>query len=819
MDVGFAAKENTEEALWTCHTSINSEYRRILGKLKQSSHAVERRKVDKSYNNFLRIAQKFYKGYIQRLSARYDVPVLKRVADGIDVEPMQGGDRISPVPQDLEALVLRSCHATLLRLGDLSRYRTQARRKNSGYETALTFYSLAQHLMPQSGFAHHQMGMVHLEQGNHLDVVYHFHRAWAVEPPHPNARSNLEAEFKSLQLPASSKSRQNNVVPQDAFAMWFVRLHALFSKGEAFPQQAELEGEVMHRLEMACRGKKSAENLLKMSLVNIAAHYVASKCHAESRTATSSRYLDFTFRFNVLFFQTFIGVFEAELKQSMADGQQQEGNDADRSDQLSLATSLLPIMRIYGGWVVAHHAEIFSTGQKLGAIVPTLLQNLAKTFTSLCEFTYRYKDPKSCPYLFTEDVEIQGFAPLSAAIMPPACRGTFGQDGSRVQLYDSRNRLPPNEEALARVVDILRCAYFLTEQEGVPLQCHAETGQLIFECSSVPSPMRGQAPQSTPVLRPRNRSPAIASPRETQQQEAPETRDQLRAAMTPPDIDSGPRRPMSPGDEAHLEDTENTVIDMLTPFLKPPTPQPRDHTLQGQNGDKLASAVSHSPQAAWTGASNTVNKSRVSSLPWEWFQAPKPGPSAQCTPSQTYASAQGSPYYSPRSLLQGDKRLDDPFETPNRGSHGAFASDNHATDNPAEAAHRNQLLHALSSKDLPRSSPFSQWGESQRASRQQTGPAVSPWAPRFPDSGAPSSMGHSAFSHPSSLYQGTPAHQDAGFGLGLGVVPRTETNTTSRYTSPAQGNGGASSTPRLQMDDTAFSYNAAILQAAYQEKK
>ncbi|GAO19610.1 hypothetical protein UVI_02063840 [Ustilaginoidea virens] len=282
LDFAYAVKENSEEALWTSHTSINTEYRRIQSRLKHSSHTVERRKLEKSYNNFLRVAQKFYKGYIQRLAARYDVPELRRVAQGIDVEQMDSVDQISPIPAKLQAMVLKSCHSTLLRIGDLSRYRTQARHKNSGYETALTYYSLAHHIKPHSGYAHHQMGIVHLDQGNHLDIVYHFYRAWAVESPHPNAQSNLELEFKSLQLPNSSKSRHNAATAQDAFSMWFVRLHALFYKGEKFHQQAELEGEIMHRLEMACHIEKSTNTLLKMALVNMSAHHIAATNYAGS---------------------------------------------------------------------------------------------------------------------------------------------------------------------------------------------------------------------------------------------------------------------------------------------------------------------------------------------------------------------------------------------------------------------------------------------------------------------------------------------------------------------------------------------------------
>lgn len=275
-DFDYAVAENTEDILWLLHTSINTEYRRLLGRLKNTSHAVERRKVEKMHNNFLRIAQKFYKGYIQRLSACYDIPELKRVAQGIEIEQMTAEDAISPVPPDLNAKVLKACHATLIRLGDLARYRVQARHKKAGYDSALTFYSLAHDLIPDSGFAFHQMGIINLDEGNHLDIVYHFYRSWAVANPHPLGRKNLEAEFKAKQLPDTPTARNRAAAPHDALAMWFVRLHALFYKGEISPKHGELEGEVMHRLEMAAKNVTSSDALFKMALINMSAYHIAS---------------------------------------------------------------------------------------------------------------------------------------------------------------------------------------------------------------------------------------------------------------------------------------------------------------------------------------------------------------------------------------------------------------------------------------------------------------------------------------------------------------------------------------------------------------
>lgn len=277
QDFEYAASENVDEVLWSVHSTLNGEFRRILNRLKSHSHVVERRKVESKYNHFLRIALQFYKGYVQRLSARYDIPELSRVAQGMDTEQMPSIDRISPVPANLSAMVLKSCHITLIHLGDLARYRIQARHKKTGFETALTCYSLAHDLIPESGFAFHQMGIINLDDDNHLEVVYLFYRAWAVKEPHPNAKQNLENKFKSLQSSnGTSRGKPSSSGPHDALVMWFLRLHALFYKGAPVSSQhTELDKEVMHRLSNAVKDPACASVLFKMSLVSMAAFYIA----------------------------------------------------------------------------------------------------------------------------------------------------------------------------------------------------------------------------------------------------------------------------------------------------------------------------------------------------------------------------------------------------------------------------------------------------------------------------------------------------------------------------------------------------------------
>lgn len=279
IDFEYAIAENAEYVLWQQHVALNVEYRRKLGRLKGNSVAVERRKVEKIYNHFLRTSQQFYKGFVQRLAARYNIPALKRMAQGIGMELLPEKDVIDPSP-DLSSQVHKSCHSTLIRLGDLARYRVQASHKKGGYANALAYYSLARDLLPDAGFSWHQMGIVSLEEGQHLDVLYHFYRALSVKNPHPNAKSNLENEFKIIQGPSKQKGRATTPSPHDALIVWFVKLHALLYKGDNFSgQQRELEQEVLHRLETAAKDTKCGGMLMKMALANMAAYDVASTKH------------------------------------------------------------------------------------------------------------------------------------------------------------------------------------------------------------------------------------------------------------------------------------------------------------------------------------------------------------------------------------------------------------------------------------------------------------------------------------------------------------------------------------------------------------
>lgn len=848
LDFEYAVTENTEDALWGLHISINAEHRRILSRLKHSSHPVERRKAEKMYNNFLRIAQKFYKGYIQRLSACYDVQELRRVAQGIDVEQMDAADAISPVPGSLSRLVLDSCHSTLLHLGDLARYRIQARHKNSGFETALTYYGLARHLMPNSGFAFHQMGIVNLDQANHLDVVYHFYRAWAVEAPHPNAKSNLESEFKSLRLPHAVKARNNPSAPVDFFSTWFVKLHAFFYNGEAFSQQKELEEEVMHRLEMACRNASSGDTLLKMALVNMSAYEVASKALAgesapsiqdsscaeaetetETKTQSATRFWQFTLRFNALFVLTFCRAMHSDLEETVST-RADSSSDTKAVEISSTIGSLLPTLRIYCVWLAARREELLQPFNAFGATVPTMMHHIVKVFTLLCAVTYQ-DNLAPCPYLLAEDLEVRGNRPLTGDDIPQKCRVSCDENGNaKPYLYDPQNGLDSTKENLARVLDVLRCAYFLAEDCSTPVSCQVVENRLVFEYQ----------PDATPDT-PEDSAKAVASSvgqTSVEQVEKPAAQARAREARRLEesraskvnDVDVGELRVEPVGETdcqmpAVDEDpTEKTVIAMLTPFLKPPTPQPQQHHVRSPDelsyhGTDQTPGVSMFGLMSYSSPTGSSFSGPIAPFPWAWDNTPKPDVSQDAAyTAGKEAFDRASRNNSPQEPTSARNSLEDPFATPGRDAFRSYAPGyanparpSYADSVPgstAEKTHPDHLLQSFVGKGAPRTPAFAPWAEAGGVSWQGQGMVTSPWTSQAHDPFQPSS-GTSGFSHPSGLYAGTPA---TCVGLGVSDQGYVERN---RFQSPTHNASESSSARRIQVGNSASRYGEAASRVAW----
>ncbi len=178
--------------------------------------------------------------------------------------------------------ILISCHQTLVRLGDLSRWReTQSVTKDRNWGPAIGYYNLAGLIHPASGASHNQLAVIAQVDLNHLSATYHLYRALAVEEPHPSARGNLEIEFRKIEE-AWSKGElikayplRNSQEPGKALVGCFMRLHARCYEGLDFPEHEELESEVLSQLVVDLKERSFENTLSKIVMINIAAESFA----------------------------------------------------------------------------------------------------------------------------------------------------------------------------------------------------------------------------------------------------------------------------------------------------------------------------------------------------------------------------------------------------------------------------------------------------------------------------------------------------------------------------------------------------------------
>ncbi|KAF4975282.1 hypothetical protein FZEAL_7913 [Fusarium zealandicum] len=862
LDFEYAVAERTDHAMWTVHTAINNEYRRTMGRLRHlaqnsdkqkadktaadkrsngdkakgdkqnapkhrnDKRNVEKRKLGEKYLGFLHVAQEFYKGYVQRLAARYDMPELKRIALGIEVDGSSTSDVVSPVPDQIYPLVLNSCHYTLICLGDLGRYQVQTGLKKSSYRIALAYYSLAYDLKPDSGFPFHQMGIISLEEGKDLDVVYYFYRSIATADPHPNARQNLESKFKTILQPDKNPPKKQARGPSDAFVTWFTRLHASYYRDEVMSHSSELEREVLHRLDMASKSASHSEVLFKMSLINISSYYVASQKFTESQSPAASRLCQHTLRLNSQFILAFCATLESELT-NIVNRESNESEDPASAKTSPTIESLLPLLRVYGMWLAARRHEIFAAGDALGAVLPDVVRALSAVFTLLCSDTYTRETLASCPYLLAEDVETQGLLPFSKEQVPLACRSYFGENGAlKPRLPSQDNRFEPFQEMLARILDILRCAYFLAEDESCPLGYQVSERGLVFEYQERPA--LNSLPQPMSIVN----SPVREVKANTNNHNRQRTASTNRRPESRPVAKDTARKPpvISPQSQARQripspDHAENTVINMLAPFLKPPTPEPAqayhrspDETSYGMHSN-TANEVFGMLQAE-PSPTGSVPSGKFEPLPWNWVYTPTPhtkGTDASASACKNAFHGPVSPNFPSRELPRRVSAMEDPFanSAPQRPTVPTPRAASSMMGSPrvtsaADEAHRNNLLQSLVSSSAPRTSTFSQWG--QNSTRVPTETIASPYGHQA-FNGYPMS---SAFSHPSSLYQGTPAN-GAAYGMPNGSY--VDMNRYDHGQSQESAAAPMSSNRRFQMEDTTSSYDAAILKAAFYGNK
>ncbi|KAI9782270.1 MAG: hypothetical protein M1835_004068 [Candelina submexicana] len=492
QDFEFATNHNVESRLWDAHGKVNNQFRKalscvslLLGPAQSVSAAtqaynkppqvreangkktpVEKRKTVKKYLEFIKSSQRFYRGYIQRLASHFGgIPELEQVAHRFSLSTLSAESPVQISPH-MRHLIRLSCHATLIRLGDLSRYReTETTTKDRNWGPAIGYYDLAGAIYSSSGASHHQLAVIALADGNHLSTTYHLYRALAVEEPHPGAKGNLEIEFKKISVAWDrgeliSNDSPSGTCPGKALAAWFMRLHARCYRGEEFAEHDELESEVLSQLAIDLKERSLGRALHKFILINIAAEsFAATRLQEDQESKAKREAFYFFLRLNVKTFFTLLQLLQPELEGVIGDDVGASDGDHPSNDTekiTAVARRILPGLRHYSSWLLSRAELLAASGDESSLTVQ--IKELWREYVNTLNLVYStFPEPTKLPvveYLLEEDEDTIGFKPFST----PHIRGRYyADDVLKPKFHDQGiERSHPNVEMLARVREFLR---------------------------------------------------------------------------------------------------------------------------------------------------------------------------------------------------------------------------------------------------------------------------------------------------------------------------------------------------------------------------
>lgn len=302
---------------------------------------------------------------------------------------------------------MESCHSSLIRLGDLSRYReTELVPKPSDrkWDQAILFYDLAGILNPDSGVSHNQLAVIGLADGNHLRATYHLYRALSAIVPHPTANGNLGIEFRKILVAWTKGELLSNSKDSNASLIsLFIYFHAQCFKGADFPEHDGIEIEILSQIAVNIKEQSLEPALLhKFCLINIAAEDYARRRAQFGENMGNAQY-SFQ-RMNVKVFFTLLRLLFAEIESSVS----------SESEKITPVTKcVLPVLRQYSSWLLSNSDKLTSETKdtQLYVQIKELWKLYASTL-SLLIVTFEVAELPDVNYLLHEDEEILGFNPL-----------------------------------------------------------------------------------------------------------------------------------------------------------------------------------------------------------------------------------------------------------------------------------------------------------------------------------------------------------------------------------------------------------------------
>ncbi|KAL2067996.1 hypothetical protein VTL71DRAFT_16094 [Oculimacula yallundae] len=774
-DFVFATTMKVEGRLWDAHTLINGRYRKMMEKVKkQQKNHVERRSLAKHYADFIKTSQFFYKGYIQRIASHFDgLHNLRRIANSLQLSTLTADRRLRVTPET-ERLIEKSCHATLMRLGDLSRYRNSFRTKDRSWAPALGYYALANDFCPENGYAHQQMAVIALAEEDHLDALYHLYRALSTKEPHQLASGNLEHEFKKIISAFEKKVPQAKTDKVSTLCGWFVLLHAKFAQGVDFTaQRVELEREILSRLSLLVKDQTFGETLEKLVIINIAAqHFAANKARNdpnEKNLSSYTFYLGFNVRMMTLLLQILVPELENDLGgEEIPNGAKSTGERPEPTKEIitAVARRVLPALRQYSTWLTTNSKFVMaaSTSRTSDITMVTNMLELWKLYAVVLTKLNVLFPVASLPfvtYLLEEDELTVGFEPLLDPDLPTGCNLFKSVEGKvKPRITDQGlEREHPNIEMQSRIRDLLIIGLSLAMNDSIPISMDRSGDGLAFmfsqSGSQVSSPLQYSTSSTFPT--PTNTSSAYST-RDTRH-----TKNEVKKD-----------KPMGISDSNHTMDTDmSRMVDDLVEHSSNSQYNETSYGMHSRTANEVFAPVASNGYDSQFRSTPKM----LPSLPGLYNSAFTPQPHELKTTSPTRPGTGGQK--SPLSFGSVEKRweaanaLDQMTGGPKSGS-TCWGRQSSNTSSSSHKSFAKQIEEGLDDPSVlpPKNSP---WGR--QPSRPVSGGFPPPVSQQIQESLASQFMMSSNFSESSSLYANTTpvparsnlaASRNTGFGFTSG---------------------------------------------------
>ncbi|KAK3886902.1 hypothetical protein Pcinc_008970 [Petrolisthes cinctipes] len=212
---------------------------------------------------FLNSASGFYLQLFNQICSEYGLDLPFRRKDSIYGAVDLNGSSQTSSKTSSQKNALYLCQYCLVHLGDLARYRHQAKQ-------AETYYRHAVLVAPTSGHPYNQLALLEAGRGNRLAAVALYVRAMCVPCPFPGAPANLTQTLSKLLASSGREDGGSTRVTGEEYTSLFLQCHArLYLHADVHTARQALPTLASALSTLVATNAFTRTNLIQMVVVNL----------------------------------------------------------------------------------------------------------------------------------------------------------------------------------------------------------------------------------------------------------------------------------------------------------------------------------------------------------------------------------------------------------------------------------------------------------------------------------------------------------------------------------------------------------------------